>query len=424
MNSKISISYDAIMRSLFFLVLLLLPFQDSGLSATPLRMFGLYLSNLPLVVMVAFSFFHSIYIHRIEKKDIFIMLAFYYIIFYSLGLSFIIGDNVVISLYKTMTNCIILLFQIIVFFYAIRYFDVIRKYIWIVFLIDIAGCLVCDIAGIDLGILIHRPRSILADNRFHGFSSETSWFSYTTVLLGLLAAACSKSAIYKYIYIITALVVAFSGGSKGTILCIPLAFFIYVLFSGRYRIWTKALLVIVSSVILYEVYIEFVEESFIFDLRESTSFATRASSIISAVLIFFHYPLGTGFGSFTTIFRDYVIQGFDILNQLVPLYVISPNEILSMMNDPAGVGLTIKVVFFQYLAFFGIPFLYLLYRVIKYLVKEFQGSKKIYIITLYFIFISLATFAQIYYDSIITIAALYCLNKKDFSSESERIHVK
>ena len=402
-------SYNSFMSGLFFIFMLLIPFQDSGLSETPLRMFGLYLSNFPLAIMLLLSLLHCYITGKIKKEYIVLVSAGCYIIIYSLGIVIFRGDDLLLAIYKIITNGILLFFQIASFYYAIQYFPIIKRYIWIVFFVNLLGCLLCDVLSIDLGFLIHRRSLFDMDGRFHGFSSETSWFSYTTVILGCLSSVCTSSKYLKWGYLAISVIIAFLGGSKGVVACIPLAFVLYSLFATKRNIFVRFFLLVLTIIISVGIFDIFLSESFEYDLKESTSFSTRCSSILAGIIIFIHYPFGTGFGSFIPVMRETIIEAFDILNNYVPIFLLSSGEIMEMLADPTGSGLAVKSVFFQYLSFFGIPFLLFLYWLIKKAIRIFRGCKLFYVIVIYFIFISLATFAQFYYDSIIAMATLYML---------------
>ena len=410
MNLRIDLSYNKIMSGLFFLFIILLPFQDSGLSETPLRMFGLYLSNFPLMMMIALSVVNFVAMGRIKKEYNKYIGLFIYIIVYSLLITIFRGDDISTSIYKIVTNNILLIFMIISFYYSRQYFSVIKKYIWLVFLINLLGCLFCDILSIDFGSIIHR--SFTEYGRFRGFTSEASWFGYTTVLLGVLAAECSSVRILRYAYFVLAIIIAFIGGSKGTVACIPLAVFLYFIFGIKKHIFLKCMLIPFSLLVMYEVFSIFLLDSFIVDLSEATSFSTRISSMIAGLLIFIHYPFGTGYGSFVPILKDFFLQGYDLLNQYIPVYVLSYSEIMSTVQDPQAVGLTIKNNFIQYLTLFGLPFVYVLYYLTKRLILIFSGCNSRYIIPVYFIIVSLFSFAQLYYDTIIAIVTLSILAQK------------
>lgn len=410
MNLRIDLSYNKIMSGLFFLFIILLPFQDSGLSETPLRMFGLYLSNFPLMMMLLLSAVNFIAIGRMERKYYKYIGVFTYIFIYSLFVTVFRNDDISFAVYKIVTNSILLVFMVASFYYSCKYFFVIKKYIWLVFLVNLFGCLFCDILSIDFGTIIHR--SFAEYGRFRGFTSEASWFGYTTVLLGFLAAECSSVRILRYGYLILAIIVAFIGGSKGTIACIPLAAFLYFLFGMNRHPYLKCILIPISIFILYKVFSVFLLDNFIMDLSETTSFSTRISSMITGLLIFTYYPFGTGYGSFVPILKEFFFQGYDLLNQYVPVYMLSYSEIMSTVQDPQAVGLTIKNNFIQYLTLFGVPFIYVLYYLAKRLILIFSSCKSRYIIPLYFIIISLFSFAQLYYDTIVAIVALSILAQK------------
>ncbi|MCR5438565.1 MAG: hypothetical protein K6F01_03910 [Selenomonas sp.] len=394
--------YQYSMNALFILFLFLLPFQDSGLSETALNYVGLYLSNIPLIIMVLLSSFYAIYRRNIMARRLYVIIGvFAYVIVFSLLMCLWVNEEITISLYKTITGCISLFLQVYVFYVCRNRLPLIKKYIWIAFLIDMLGWGLCDVLKVDMGWIIHRS---LGDERFHGFASETSWFSFTTMILGLLSIEASDRKYLKIIYAISMIGVVLLGGSKGTVLCLMIAAIVGILLNDNVNIFFKPLLILTVGIVGYVVFQNLILDSFVHDLSDATSFATRVSSILASVMIVIDYPFGTGYGAFQSILREYYVDAFDLLNSYVPLFSLSAREILWMVNDTTGSGLSIKGIFFQYMAYFGLPFFMFVilsfWRFSKYELNNYWKVSAMFVV------IGLLCFANFYYDSILFFAVL------------------
>ncbi len=392
------------MNLMFILFLLLIPFQDSGLSETAFGFMGLYLSNIPLILMFLLSLIYMFYRRCIYIPSLYAVLtAFAYMFLYSLMICWYVGTDITVSIYKTTVGCLALILQIYVFFISKNRMNLVKKYIWLSFIVNLIGWLLCDILNIDMGILVHRS---FGDARFHGFASETSWFSFTTMILGILSIASAKSNVMRIFYFISMISVVLWGGSKGTLTCLVLAGLIYILFDRQIKFYVKPILLVLVTMFIAFIVQNFLLDSFTYDLSESTSFATRGASIIASIIIFFEYPFGTGYGAFQDILRLHYIEAFDILNSYIPIFALSYREIVGMIYDPKGVGLAIKGIFFQYIAYFGIPFLFVIAMGMKRLKNSLCVLNGYWKISCMFIVISLLTFAQMFYDSILFFAVI------------------
>lgn len=404
MDIKLKSLYQYSMNALFVVFLVLLPFQDSGLSETALNYMGLYLSNIPLFIMVVVSSVYVIFNQQIRCPKLYIWIGvFGYLILYSLFVCLWINEDMTVSIYKTIVGFISLFFQIYVFYICRNRVPIIQKYIWIVFWIDISGWILCDVLKYDMGWIIHRG---LGDARFHGFASETSWFSFTTMILGLLSIEASDRKFFKIVYALLMISVVLFGGSKGTVICLLLAAVVGILLNNRVNLLLKPLMLITAGIITYAIFQSFVLDGFISDLSEFTSFATRVSSIVASFMIFIDYPFGTGYGAFQSILRIYYIDAFDLLNSYIPFFSLSAKEILGMLNDASGSGLSIKGVFFQYTAYFGLPFLLIIILSVHRFIKCRLELSNYWKISTVFVVIGLLCFANFYYDSILFFAML------------------
>lgn len=393
---------------LFALFILCIPFQDFGLQDTFLRVFGKNLSNIPLILLIVLSFINSLLGEKISKRDFMIFFGIIiYMVIYSLLVitNHINDDNIISYVYKIVSNSIIFIFWLYIYIYTKNHTKKIGKYIIIANIIHIVGWIICDILKINLGNMIHYLSD--ADyNRFHGFTSEASLFCFTSVILGFLSIYYTKNKIIRIIFGILILLFIIFGGSKGTLVCILISLLLYIILNKNYKIKTKFIffsgIIIISFLGIYYILLN----SFLLDLEESTSFASRFSSILSVSYILYDYPLGTGFGLFLPVFKIFIVKAFDLLNSYIPGIVLICEEIDNWISNENGENAVIKSIIFQYIAYFGIPFLIGFLYYIKYMIKNILYDEK-FLWLFIFIICGLLTFASFNYDSIIALAIIF-----------------
>ena len=402
---------------LFLLFIICIPFQDFGLQGTFLRVFGKNLSNIPLILLMILTFINFSLGSKINKKDFiyFFGLIIYVIIYSLLMVSF--NNNISFYLYKLLSNSVIFIFWLFAYVYTKNHVQNIGTYIIIANIIHIIGWIISDILKINLGSMIHYLSD--ADyNRFHGFTSESSWFCFTAVILGYLSIYYLKNRIMKLIFGILILVFILFGGSKGTLICIIISLLLYIILNKNYKIKTKFIflsgMIVISFLGIYYI----VLNSFLLDLEEYTSFASRFSSILSIFYILYNYPLGTGFGLFLSIFKIFIVKAFDLLDNYIPGIVLVYEEIDGWVSSENGENAAIKSIIFQYIAYFGIPFLIGFLYYIKYMIKNILYDER-FLWLFIFIICGLLTFANFNYDSILALGILVGNiekhNKKDFN---------
>ena len=410
LNQKNSLQiYLSKIQYLFFVAFILcIPFQDFGLQGTFLRYFGINLSNIPLVGVVIIAFLKFLLGESINKK-VFMLCSWLliYIIGYSL-LMLIVYDNsyyYIQNIYKICSNFFILIFWIFAYVYTKKYANTIGKYIVIANLIHIIGWILCDIVQVDLGTMIHYTHSINYP-RFHGFTLEASTFCFTAVILGFLSICYIKRKIIKIIFGILIVTFIIFGGSKGSLVCVLISSYIYILFGKRYNFIIKLLLLLLMMLISFLGIYYILLDAFIIDLEEATSFASRFSSMLSIFYILYDYPLGTGFGVFIPIFKVAIVNAFDLLNSYTPGINLGYSEIDSWINSTDGEGAVIRSIVIQFMAYWGIPFIVCFVYYIKYMMKNIVLYDK-YLWLFIFIICGLLTFAMFNYDAIIALAIIY-----------------
>lgn len=391
----------------FVLFILCIPFQDCGLQGTFLRYFGMNLSNIPLIGLIAISIFKFLLGEKINKKRfIFYNCLLTYIIGYSLILLILYtsGSFKDIYIYKIFSNSIILVFWLFAYIYTKKYVNSIYKYIVIANLIHIVGWILYDILKIDLGHMIHYVNGI-DYSRFHGFTFESSYFCFTAVILGVISIFYVKNKIAKIIFGLLILIFVIFGGSKGTLSCICISLFFYIILSKKYKYKVKLILFVGLALMSFLGIYYVLWEAFLLDLEESTSFASRFSSILSIIYILKEYPLGTGFGIFIPIFQSAITEAFDLLNGYIPEIILSYSEINNWLTNENGEGSVIRSIVIQFTAYLGIPFILWFIYYVKYTIKNIILCDE-YLWLFIFILCGLVTYAGFNYDSIIGLAII------------------
>lgn len=408
------ISTKKIEKFLIFLFFCFLPFQDTILKNTFLGFLGYYLSILPLFILMLFLavkktkfvlsknfMFYSIYILFVS---IIMNIPYFYESYYSF-LNYKIFSNYIIF---------VLFYFVAVYIGNINYN--LKNYIFIAFAMNIMGFIISDCLNFNDGYIIHSDNIIYSDNlsRLRGFTSESSWYGYLIVLLGGMSACFIKKKNIKLLFIFLTVLFAICTGSKGTILCLIFSIMIFLFFKIESK---KIRLYIFLTTLFFVIFLLPGLFLYLFhdDIEKYTSLATRASSIISAVDIFIHFPSGTGFGAFIPIFREYLIKDFRFFENITGLYLNSSEIEYMVLGNMDTKGVAIKSYIFQWITMFGIPFLIVLYKKVKKYFLFLYNSRDWYMFSLFsfFIFANL-TYSTYSFESSVFIGFLinYCRNKQ------------
>lgn len=396
-----TISINSIKMFLFFIFLICIPFQDTGMKNTGLGFLGYYLSIIPLLILIIL---HAIS-DKIRLNKVFVIL-FTWIITISLVMMIPYYGNGYESymLYKIFSNTIIMFLWLYTVYFTINSSDNVLKYGLIVaFLINFASVIVSDVYGINDGFFIHSSENF--NYRPRGFCSESSWFGYTSVILGgLLFTLIEKRKLQVLIAIATFTLVLFSF-SKGSVLCLTITL-LYYFWQKTKQIKNKLILISLLMLVVWLYIYPVITSSVLKDIEYYTSFATRFSSVISSIVTIITYPFGTGFGSFSFAYRDSLLDSFYILEQISG-FQLNSSEIESyVLYDIDTKGATIKSIIFQWIAYFGLPFLFVM---IEMCIKVYKLSECDIRCRTLFIFLLLANllYSPFMFESCVCIGVLY-----------------
>lgn len=344
-------------KALMAIWIILLPFQDSGLQSVPIGFLGASPAFIPIIILIFVYIFqqiasnHWVKIRKVNFYVVFYMLAvtvFY--LFFSGTESH--GRNLVLKSINLFILTVLFLFPI----FYIKYDAIkISKYIQIAFLITILGVLFTDVLEIaffaDKGIFHFFPNTNM---RPRGFSLESSTLSVMLVTLGLLCAHYAKRKIVRYAYLSVMLTALFFSGSKGGIVILMLVGTVVYYIKHQSLKWIKPLMFL--SVIIVNLLVGvFIIDKLTVDIEEYTSIATRLSMAITSVVISFYNPMGVGFSGFLPAVNEYAPLSMTAIEQV---FAVKFNfaEVLSYVSADSDQAVSSKTFLFDYLAFFGIPF--------------------------------------------------------------------
>ena len=396
---------------LFIMVILLLPFQDSGLKEVS-HFAGSRLSTLPLMALVMLTFFEYLCVRKYVSKRLvkFFALSSLYILtisiipilwdyidsFYMDQILRTLFVNFVITSTKVFFLC-----YVVVFFSKKEY-----KFVQIAFVLVCVGYIV-DIMGINLGYIVHLMPTVSDGEviRPRGFSMESSTFGSTSVVLGCLAAAVAKNKTLKKIFFSVVILLAWLSTSKGTVVVLLSVASFYVFKASVHFTWKLLLFILVF---LFGIYFWNNSLAFVIgvvsdEAYSTMSFTTRFCSMMASFLMLYDYPLGLGISAVYGLeyIKDVFIV-YDELNAIVGIRALDDAELLSIVRsgilDPSAT-ISARSGFFANLAYYGVPFVFLFFKFV-YQVQVFLKKEENMILWIGFMFSvgSIILYTEINYD--------------------------
>lgn len=404
------ISNKKIESIIYIVFLALIPFQDTAMRNTALGFLGCYLSIIPLALLTVYHFC-TVKEVKIPKK---FLICSAWMLTLSLTMMIFEADKGYMNLmiYKIGTNFIIyILFCLTVYFTYHVELATLKVGVFIAFLIHVSSVVVSDIMLINDGFLIHS--SYIEYGRLRGFCSESSWFAYTLVILGSMLFALMNNKIIKTLVLILIITLTISSGSKGGIICLLLvcAIMLYRLTNNRLLKSVTIMLFVIGCIFLLPAYFWYLFKD---DITNYTSFATRSSTLVSALWMLFKYPLGTGFGAFTLIFRDNLMDSLRWVENLVGLHLNSSEIERMVYMDIYEKGVTIKSIIFQWTTFFGVPFVYVFIKKIRkyYIILKRKNEKFLCLMAIYLLIANL-TYSSFMFESCVMIGFIILKTSKN-----------
>jgi hypothetical protein len=350
---------NTVKQFLFFLWIVLIPFQDTGLQALPIGFLGSAPAFIPLALLLLITF-----CEWLAKGNLRINRGVVYAIIYVLCVTV-----VYLALFGTRSHGTSLIFKSFnlsiltgLLILPVPFLDFgterIARYVRNAFLVAVAGVVLADILKLEFlasSLLLHFHEN--RNMRPRGFSLESSTLAVTIITLGLLAAHFSRSWLGKVSFLLTAVLVTLYSASKGGLIILFIVAAIFIFSARHIRLWPKIALTL-SLVVLSYFAVGVLQRNFLDDLDLYTSTSTRAGLVTTSIVTFIHNPLGVGFSGFLPAVDRYAPDAVDFLNRTIP-GTLNFAEILSYVGADTDMNISTKTLLFDNLLYFGLPFLIL-----------------------------------------------------------------
>lgn len=340
------------MQILLFVFVAFMPFQDIGLSSTPLGYAGASLSLIPLLAILAIQIAKWILqkqhnINKLYIASVLYMLGVTLVYFASAGLESH-GENLIFKSVKLFILTILFVYPI--FFINYEKAPHIKYAVAAAFTISLAGMLLPQLGfdWLDSNSMLHATEN--GNMRSRGFALESSTLSIQIVTLGLLTMHFFTNRLTRGLLLVAITTSLAIMHSKGGIAATGLTVFCSMLLLRKIAKWKKTLAIIVGLLIaLSSLYL--VLDSVTTDWEEYSSTATRLTMVITAILIAAHNPFGVGFSGYLSAINAYLPEAIDLFN--LPL---NYSEVSAYIAQDSGKGISAKTFLFSYLMYFGWPF--------------------------------------------------------------------
>jgi hypothetical protein len=162
-----------------------------------------------------------------------------------------------------------------------------------------------------LSILHATPKNY---ERLRLFTAEPSHAVLLYLIFSLLSLFLVENAFLKIFILILSGIIFVLINSKGGFITILLASI--TLFLKNVKKIKYAVLLLLILPIAFYLFLKFAFPSIHWDINMGTSFSTRLSGLISAVLVLVNYPLGLGYGSYLFYYPKILDQTYEIANAL------------------------------------------------------------------------------------------------------------
>jgi hypothetical protein len=150
--------------------------------------------------------------------------------------------------------------------------------------------------------------------RLRLFTMEPSQAVLLYLIFSLLSLFLVENVFLKILILILSGIIFILIDSKGGFITILLASIILFLKNVK-KIKYAVLLLLILQIAFY-LFLKFAFPSIYWDINMGTSFSTRLSGLISAVLVLVNYPLGLGYGSYLFYYPKILDQSYEIANAL------------------------------------------------------------------------------------------------------------
>ena len=201
----------------------------------------------------------------------------------------------------------------------------------------------------------------LLDNRYRGFSLESSTLGATFVIISLINIELLKNKYLKtLVFFLTLIISIFILESKALIpILIFLIGFLTIL---KYKIYGFILLtaifvlVMIGGESVIGVIDDIVYSPFRADIASSTSVVTRVSTILASLDILLSNPFGVGFTGYIPAFLNSLSSSTTLITGLFDI-PINTNEVDEYLRQNNFTAVGAKSFFFENIIIWGFPFI-------------------------------------------------------------------
>ena len=347
-----------IREALLCLFILLMPFQDTFLRGTSLRLLGSSFAIIPLLILVVLDVVEWL---QSPRKSVNLIAAGSVAWSVLLTITYLAmtgpaWNGASLPLKAINTSIMLALAGWVVFRQDWLSFRYLRPSVYGAFAIVILGVLINDlnVAGLrplTANSVLHYLRN--PDSRWHGLSPEASMLSMSVGSLGLLSAALARSWMQRGLCLaITAGILAASGSKGGALTLALAAAFAGLLGRGSRKQVAGAMVALLPFALL--AYERVMIMSTTDAIAQTTTFATRLSLAIWGIEVIAHNPLGVGFAGFLPSLTQYLPDAMQHAFRLSPL-PMNFTEVRGYLASAQYAGT--KTLILDLAVYLGIPFL-------------------------------------------------------------------
>lgn len=225
--------------------------------------------------------------------------------------------------------------------------------------------IITNINFIILFICFLYQKTLLIEKRINLFTPEPSIAGYLVSVYIFIILYLNKKTSLKIIFLTIYLIMMYYINSKGAIIVLFLAF----LFCLGYKLKEKKLTTMVSGIfglyILKIFYYEGLINAIQSDIKKYTSLVTRTWSIVSAIISFAVFPIGSG-GAYLLVYQFIGEKIKDIFIAFFPK--LNYSEINFLLQT--GINLIPKSGFYFGILITGVGYIYFQLKLFKYFFKK------------------------------------------------------
>lgn len=320
-------------------------------------------------------------------------------------ISTITGQSILAKLLKASTYNLIfaISYALFCYFFLKLRRDIVHRSVIISFLfLSIVGI----IEIYDKNLLTYFHAADVDYQRLRLLTSEPSQAGLLYVIFAILTIGLTFG-VERLLYFAIFTPIFLMIQSKGAILLFFISYIMIVLFSYRHVLNLRVLLFSVI-ILIFGIFsiINYFLPSLLIDVERFTSFATRSSGFIAAILTLIYYPVGMGYGTYINLAPEILIKSVELLKEFIPY--INDYEVYEIATSGENVGykagILSQIMFNGWFAvlFFAILFIST-FKKIKYLDKRQQFIFR-WLLLYIFLEILLAVDIEVMYAYLIPIA--------------------